>query len=190
MLAEQTESDDGEGERPQPPLRSEHHGQQVLVSLASSFQPFVDTHTYSVSIFRLLHFVAPSRTAQMLYQGLSELVNATRRLRKFPDQRLQWLRRQYVSLYQVFIHPTLERVIDKAARVTRCAPPASGRRTVDTKARRWPKPSSCSVAGGGTWEQAEERNLPLRKTAPWELMTRPRRKRRLLLGSVYRNEEF
>ncbi|XP_037134464.1 1-phosphatidylinositol 4,5-bisphosphate phosphodiesterase epsilon-1 isoform X4 [Syngnathus acus] len=49
---------------------------------------------------RLLHFVAPDHTAQMLYKGLSELVNASRKLKKFPDQRLQWLRRQYVSLYQ------------------------------------------------------------------------------------------
>ncbi|KAM9837938.1 1-phosphatidylinositol 4,5-bisphosphate phosphodiesterase epsilon-1 [Aulostomus maculatus] len=49
---------------------------------------------------RLLHFVAPNHTAQMLHKGLSELVNATRKLKKFPDQRLQWLRRQYVSLYQ------------------------------------------------------------------------------------------
>lgn len=50
---------------------------------------------------RLLHFVAPNHTAQMLHRGLSELVNATRKLKKFPDQRLQWLRRQYVSFYQV-----------------------------------------------------------------------------------------
>ncbi|KAK7919592.1 hypothetical protein WMY93_010876 [Mugilogobius chulae] len=49
---------------------------------------------------RLLHFVAPQNTAQMLFKGLSELVNAIRKLKKFPDQRLQWLRRQYVSLYQ------------------------------------------------------------------------------------------
>lgn len=49
---------------------------------------------------RLLHFVAPKNTAQMLYKGISELVNAIRKLKKFPDQRLQWLRRQYVSLYQ------------------------------------------------------------------------------------------
>lgn len=58
------------------------------------------------SAIRLLHCVAPNHTAQMLHKGLSELVNATRKLKKFPDQRLQWLRRQYVSLYQVnsFFH--------------------------------------------------------------------------------------
>lgn len=50
---------------------------------------------------RLLHFVAPNHTAQMLHKGLSELVNASRKLKRFPDQRLQWLRKQYVSLYQV-----------------------------------------------------------------------------------------
>ncbi|KAM9424872.1 1-phosphatidylinositol 4,5-bisphosphate phosphodiesterase epsilon-1 isoform 2-T3 [Pholidichthys leucotaenia] len=64
---------------------------------------------------RLLHFVAPNHTAQMLSKGLSELVNATRKLRKFPDQRLQWLRRQYVSLYQEdgrYEGPTLAQAIE------------------------------------------------------------------------------
>ncbi|XP_077358777.1 1-phosphatidylinositol 4,5-bisphosphate phosphodiesterase epsilon-1 isoform X2 [Festucalex cinctus] len=64
---------------------------------------------------RLLHFVAPNQTAQMLYKGLSELVNASRKLKKFPDQRLQWLRRQYVSLYQEegrYEGPTLAQAIE------------------------------------------------------------------------------
>ncbi|XP_061562127.1 1-phosphatidylinositol 4,5-bisphosphate phosphodiesterase epsilon-1 isoform X1 [Phycodurus eques] len=64
---------------------------------------------------RLLHLVAPDYTAQMLYKGLSELVNATRKLKKFPDQRLQWLRRQYVSLYQEegrYEGPTLAQAIE------------------------------------------------------------------------------
>nr|XP_057918195.1 1-phosphatidylinositol 4,5-bisphosphate phosphodiesterase epsilon-1 isoform X3 [Doryrhamphus excisus] len=64
---------------------------------------------------RLLHFVAPNYTTQMLYKGLSELVNATRKLKKFPDQRLQWLRRQYVSLYQEegrYEGPTLPQAIE------------------------------------------------------------------------------
>uniref|UniRef100_A0A8C4NR84 Phosphoinositide phospholipase C n=1 Tax=Dicentrarchus labrax TaxID=13489 RepID=A0A8C4NR84_DICLA len=64
---------------------------------------------------RLLHFVAPNHTAQMLHKGLSELVNATRKLKKFPDQRLQWLRRQYVSLYQEdgrYEGPTLAHAIE------------------------------------------------------------------------------
>ncbi|XP_075314190.1 1-phosphatidylinositol 4,5-bisphosphate phosphodiesterase epsilon-1 isoform X2 [Odontesthes bonariensis] len=64
---------------------------------------------------RLLHFVAPNHTAQMLHKGLSELVNATRKLKKFPDQRLQWLRRQYVSLYQEdgrYEGPTLAQAIE------------------------------------------------------------------------------
>lgn len=50
---------------------------------------------------KLLHFVAPKYTAKMLYDGLLELTKAVRKMRKFPDQRLQWLRKQYVSLYQV-----------------------------------------------------------------------------------------
>uniref|UniRef100_A0A3Q0RX65 Phosphoinositide phospholipase C n=1 Tax=Amphilophus citrinellus TaxID=61819 RepID=A0A3Q0RX65_AMPCI len=64
---------------------------------------------------RLLHFVAPDHTAQMLYKGLSELVNASRKLKKFPDQRLQWLRRQYASLYQEdgrYEGPTLAQAIE------------------------------------------------------------------------------
>ncbi|KAF3827775.1 hypothetical protein GH733_001010 [Mirounga leonina] len=49
---------------------------------------------------RLLHFVAPKHTAKMLFSGLLELTRAVRKMRKFPDQRQQWLRKQYVSLYQ------------------------------------------------------------------------------------------
>ncbi|KAM7381628.1 hypothetical protein PAMA_012464 [Pampus argenteus] len=64
---------------------------------------------------RLLHFVAPNHTAKMLHKGLSELVNATRKMKRFPDQRLQWLRRQYVSLYQEdgrYEGPTLAHAIE------------------------------------------------------------------------------
>uniref|UniRef100_A0A671KN49 Phosphoinositide phospholipase C n=1 Tax=Sinocyclocheilus anshuiensis TaxID=1608454 RepID=A0A671KN49_9TELE len=64
---------------------------------------------------RLLHFVAPRHTAQMLHEGLQELLNAIRKIRKFPDQRLQWLRKQYVSLYQEdgrFEGPTLAHAIE------------------------------------------------------------------------------
>ncbi|XP_036072994.1 1-phosphatidylinositol 4,5-bisphosphate phosphodiesterase epsilon-1 isoform X4 [Oryzias melastigma] len=64
---------------------------------------------------RLLHFVAPNHTARTLHRGLSELVNASRRMKKFPDQRLQWLRRQYVSLYQEdgrYEGPTLAQAIE------------------------------------------------------------------------------
>ncbi|XP_053161906.1 1-phosphatidylinositol 4,5-bisphosphate phosphodiesterase epsilon-1 isoform X2 [Hemicordylus capensis] len=49
---------------------------------------------------KLLHFVAPKYTTKMLFDGLLELMNAVRKMKKFPDQRLQWLRKQYVSLYQ------------------------------------------------------------------------------------------
>lgn len=50
---------------------------------------------------KLLHFVAPKYTAKMIYDGLLELTKAVRKIKKFPDQRLQWLRKQYVGLYQV-----------------------------------------------------------------------------------------
>ncbi|XP_078269858.1 1-phosphatidylinositol 4,5-bisphosphate phosphodiesterase epsilon-1 isoform X2 [Rhinoraja longicauda] len=63
----------------------------------------------------LLHFVAPKYTAKMLHDGLQELVTAVRKMKRFPDQRLQWLRKQYVSLYQEegkFEGPTLAQVIE------------------------------------------------------------------------------
>ncbi|XP_051968281.1 1-phosphatidylinositol 4,5-bisphosphate phosphodiesterase epsilon-1-like isoform X2 [Xyrauchen texanus] len=64
---------------------------------------------------RLIHFVAPKHTARMLHEGIQELLNSIRKIRKFPDQRLQWLRRQYVSLYQEdakFEGPTLAQAIE------------------------------------------------------------------------------
>ncbi|XP_061491487.1 1-phosphatidylinositol 4,5-bisphosphate phosphodiesterase epsilon-1 isoform X2 [Rhineura floridana] len=64
---------------------------------------------------KLLHFVAPKYTAKMLFDGLLELMNATRKMKKFPDQRLQWLRKQYVSLYQEdgrYEGPTLAQAVE------------------------------------------------------------------------------
>ncbi|KAJ8284855.1 hypothetical protein COCON_G00037050 [Conger conger] len=64
---------------------------------------------------KLLHFVAPKFTARMLYDGLKELVSAVRKMKRFPDQRLQWLRRQYISLYQEdcrYEGPTLAQAIE------------------------------------------------------------------------------
>uniref|UniRef100_A0A8D0GBT1 Phosphoinositide phospholipase C n=1 Tax=Sphenodon punctatus TaxID=8508 RepID=A0A8D0GBT1_SPHPU len=64
---------------------------------------------------KLLHFVAPKYTARMLYDGLLELTKAVRKMRQFPDQRLQWLRKQYVSLYQEdgrFEGPTLAHAVE------------------------------------------------------------------------------
>uniref|UniRef100_H3DNJ9 Phosphoinositide phospholipase C n=1 Tax=Tetraodon nigroviridis TaxID=99883 RepID=H3DNJ9_TETNG len=89
---------------------------------------------------RLLHFVAPNHTAQMLHKGLSELVKATRKLKKFPDQRLQWLRRQYVSLYQEdgrYEGPTLAQAIELFG------------------GRRW------NMNTGGTEKATHQKNSPL-----------------------------
>ncbi|KAM4030222.1 1-phosphatidylinositol 4,5-bisphosphate phosphodiesterase epsilon-1 isoform 4-T4 [Anomaloglossus baeobatrachus] len=64
---------------------------------------------------KLLHFVAPKYTAKTMYDGLLELTNAVRKMKNFPDQRLQWLRKQYVSLYQEdnrFEGPTLAQAIE------------------------------------------------------------------------------
>ncbi|KAM6441692.1 1-phosphatidylinositol 4,5-bisphosphate phosphodiesterase epsilon-1 isoform 3-T5 [Liasis olivaceus] len=64
---------------------------------------------------KLLHFVAPKYTAKMLFHGLLELINAIRKMRRFPDQRLQWLRKQYVSLYQEdgrYEGPTLAQAVE------------------------------------------------------------------------------
>ncbi|XP_064788827.1 1-phosphatidylinositol 4,5-bisphosphate phosphodiesterase epsilon-1-like isoform X2 [Oncorhynchus masou masou] len=63
---------------------------------------------------RLLHFVAPRNTARMVYAGLESLLAVHRRMRRFPDQRLQWLRRKYVNLYQEdgrYEGPTLAQAI-------------------------------------------------------------------------------
>uniref|UniRef100_A0A4W2DVP1 Phosphoinositide phospholipase C n=1 Tax=Bos indicus x Bos taurus TaxID=30522 RepID=A0A4W2DVP1_BOBOX len=64
---------------------------------------------------RLLHFVAPKHTAKMLFSGLLELTRAVRKMRKFPDQRQHWLRKQYVSLYQEdgrYEGPTLAQAVE------------------------------------------------------------------------------
>ncbi|XP_056386205.1 1-phosphatidylinositol 4,5-bisphosphate phosphodiesterase epsilon-1 isoform X5 [Hyla sarda] len=64
---------------------------------------------------KLLHFVAPKYTAKAIYDGLLELTKAVRKIKKFPDQRLQWLRKQYVSLYQEdnrYEGPTLAQAIE------------------------------------------------------------------------------
>ncbi|XP_069467442.1 1-phosphatidylinositol 4,5-bisphosphate phosphodiesterase epsilon-1 isoform X2 [Ambystoma mexicanum] len=64
---------------------------------------------------KLLHFVAPVYTAKVLYDGLLELTKAVRKVKTFPDQRLHWLRKQYVSLYQEdgrFEGPTLAQAVE------------------------------------------------------------------------------
>uniref|UniRef100_A0A8C7HPK2 Phosphoinositide phospholipase C n=1 Tax=Oncorhynchus kisutch TaxID=8019 RepID=A0A8C7HPK2_ONCKI len=64
---------------------------------------------------RLLHFVAPRNTARMVYAGLESLLAVHRTMRRFPDQRLQWLRRKYVNLYQEdgrYEGPTLAQAIE------------------------------------------------------------------------------
>ncbi|ELW66725.1 1-phosphatidylinositol-4,5-bisphosphate phosphodiesterase epsilon-1 [Tupaia chinensis] len=64
---------------------------------------------------RLLHFVAPKHTAKMLFSGLLELTRAVRKMKRFPDQRQQWLRKQYVSLYQEegrYEGPTLAHAVE------------------------------------------------------------------------------
>ncbi|XP_073541670.1 1-phosphatidylinositol 4,5-bisphosphate phosphodiesterase epsilon-1 isoform X2 [Phyllobates terribilis] len=64
---------------------------------------------------KLLHFVAPKYTAKTIHDGLLELTKAVRKMKHFPDQRLQWLRKQYVSLYQEdnrFEGPTLAQAIE------------------------------------------------------------------------------
>lgn len=134
---------------------------------------------------RLLHFVAPNHTAQMLHSGLSELVNATRKLKKFPDQRLQWLRRQYVSLYQVNAFSlTLQLFLSWSICLLSIyihLPHICSRRTAGTRGQRSLRLSSCLVGGGGVWARAEWTNPPARKTAPTK---RLRRRRRFLSGSV------
>ncbi|XP_077992111.1 1-phosphatidylinositol 4,5-bisphosphate phosphodiesterase epsilon-1-like [Glandiceps talaboti] len=54
----------------------------------------------SISENRLLHFVAPTCTARLWYRGLKALVDANRKQQKcFPDRRIQWLQKQYLTLF-------------------------------------------------------------------------------------------
>lgn len=142
--------------------------------------------TSHLSNTRLLHFVAPNHTAQVLHRGLSELVNAMRKLKKFPDQRLQWLRRQYVSLYQVspsslmlpssWLWPICLLSVYNNLPALVCS-----RRMAGTKGLRSPRLLSYSVGGDGAWALAEWINPPARRTARTK---KPRRRRRSSLGSV------
>uniref|UniRef100_A0AAY4BXV5 Phosphoinositide phospholipase C n=1 Tax=Denticeps clupeoides TaxID=299321 RepID=A0AAY4BXV5_9TELE len=78
----------------------------------SSLTLLYGTHTTDN---RLLHFVGPQNTIRTLHEGLSELLSALRRMQRFPDQRLQWLRRQYVNLYQEdgrYEGPTLAQAVE------------------------------------------------------------------------------
>lgn len=117
--------------------------------------------------------MAPNHTAQMLHRGLSELVNATRKLKKFPDQRLQWLRRQYVSLYQVdasssslLLLSSVLFVIDLHPSCLFCLSQEDGRYEGPTLAqaielfggRRW------SMSTGGVDKPASQKNSPHEKT--------------------------
>ncbi|XP_019494639.1 PREDICTED: 1-phosphatidylinositol 4,5-bisphosphate phosphodiesterase epsilon-1 isoform X2 [Hipposideros armiger] len=74
--------------------------QNKLSSMVLSETGVTLLHGLQTTDNRLLHFVAPKHTAKMLFSGLLELTRAVRKMRKFPDQRQQWLRKQYVSLYQ------------------------------------------------------------------------------------------
>ncbi|XP_053720774.1 1-phosphatidylinositol 4,5-bisphosphate phosphodiesterase epsilon-1 isoform X1 [Synchiropus splendidus] len=93
---------------------------------------------------RLLHFVAPNHTARMLHKGLTELVSATRKLKKFPDQRLQWLRRQYVALYQ---------------EESRCEGPTLAQAIELFGGRRW------NMASGSADKSTTQKNSPLNDKA-------------------------
>ncbi|XP_076141340.1 1-phosphatidylinositol 4,5-bisphosphate phosphodiesterase epsilon-1-like [Alosa pseudoharengus] len=84
----------------------------TLSALDGALTLLYGTHTTDN---RLLHFVGPSHTVRTLHDGLSRLVSALRRMRRFPDQRLHWLRRQYVNLYQEdgrYEGPTLAQAIE------------------------------------------------------------------------------
>ncbi|XP_031435387.1 1-phosphatidylinositol 4,5-bisphosphate phosphodiesterase epsilon-1-like isoform X3 [Clupea harengus] len=84
----------------------------VLSAQDSALTLLYGTHTTEN---RLLHFVGPAHTVRTLHDGLSRLVGALRRMRRFPDQRLHWLRRQYVNLYQEdgrYEGPTLAQAIE------------------------------------------------------------------------------
>lgn len=106
-----------------PPITGQSLVAASALLLKSTFEHCYISKTPRCSLtsaVRLLHFVAPNHTARTLHKGLSELVNATRKLKKFPDQRLQWLRRQYVSLYQVNIFNLLNKCLWISSPVLAC----------------------------------------------------------------------
>lgn len=110
---------------------------------------------------RLLHFVAPKHTAHMLYKGLQELLRAIRKIRKFPDQRLQWLRRQYISLYQEdskFEGPTLAQAIELFG------------------GRRW----NMGTGGPGSASKSSEKNS-VQKNSPLGINSNIRKKKKALV---------
>ncbi|XP_067226219.1 1-phosphatidylinositol 4,5-bisphosphate phosphodiesterase epsilon-1 isoform X6 [Chanodichthys erythropterus] len=110
---------------------------------------------------RLLHFVAPKHTARMLHKGLQELLSAIRKIRKFPDQRLQWLRKQYVSLYQEdgrFEGPTLAHAIELFG------------------GRRW----NMGASGPGSASKSAEKNS-VQKNSPLGINSNVKKKKKTLV---------
>ncbi|XP_051770062.1 1-phosphatidylinositol 4,5-bisphosphate phosphodiesterase epsilon-1 isoform X3 [Ctenopharyngodon idella] len=110
---------------------------------------------------RLLHFVAPKHTARMLHKGLQELLSAIRKIRKFPDQRLQWLRKQYVSLYQEdgrFEGPTLAHAIELFG------------------GRRW----NMGTSGPGSASKSAEKNS-VQKNSPLGINSNVKKKKKTLV---------
>ncbi|XP_041938139.1 1-phosphatidylinositol 4,5-bisphosphate phosphodiesterase epsilon-1 isoform X2 [Alosa sapidissima] len=103
-------------------------------------------HGHGTTDNRLLHLVAPGHTARMLHEGLQALCAAARRMRRFPDQRLQWLRRQYISLYQ---------------EDGRCEGPTLAQAIELFGGRRWNAGSGSGTLGRGGDKAGSQRSSPL-----------------------------
>uniref|UniRef100_A0A1A8CF96 Phosphoinositide phospholipase C n=1 Tax=Nothobranchius kadleci TaxID=1051664 RepID=A0A1A8CF96_NOTKA len=87
---------------------------ETMRSLKDAMAQHESSSEYKKLVTRALN-IPGCKTARMLHKGLSALVNATRKMKMFPDQRLRWLRKQYVTMYQEdgrYEGPTLAQAIE------------------------------------------------------------------------------
>ncbi|XP_078455752.1 1-phosphatidylinositol 4,5-bisphosphate phosphodiesterase epsilon-1 isoform X1 [Lampetra planeri] len=67
---------------------------------AALLRPLTLLHGAGTTDNRSLHFLAPKQTASQLTDALRLVATALRGLKRYPDQRLYWLRKQYTALFQ------------------------------------------------------------------------------------------
>uniref|UniRef100_S4RFG9 Phosphoinositide phospholipase C n=1 Tax=Petromyzon marinus TaxID=7757 RepID=S4RFG9_PETMA len=68
---------------------------------AALLRPLTLLHGAGTTDNRALRFLAPKQTASQLTDALRLAATALRGLKRYPDQRLYWLRKQYAALFQV-----------------------------------------------------------------------------------------
>ncbi|XP_075922078.1 1-phosphatidylinositol 4,5-bisphosphate phosphodiesterase epsilon-1 isoform X1 [Petromyzon marinus] len=102
---------------------------------AALLRPLTLLHGAGTTDNRALRFLAPKQTASQLTDALRLAATALRGLKRYPDQRLYWLRKQYAALFQEGScqGPTLAQTVELFG------------------GRRWPSHGGASsgVGGGG-----------------------------------------